>query len=67
MTLASTRIVAHRDLEHGENQATLRAITTAPPMSAATHEAVARQRTTARRQDEDARHLRELASDDWRA
>jgi len=67
MTLASTRPIAHRDLEHGENQASLRAIMTAPPMSAAAHAAVARQRTAARRLAEDARQLRELASDDWRA
>lgn len=67
MTLASTRTIAHRDLELGENQASLRTIMTAPPMSAAVHAAAARQRTAARRRAEDARQLRELASGDWRA
>lgn len=41
MTLASTRTIAHRDLELGENQASLRTIMTAPPMSAAAHAAAA--------------------------
>ena len=67
MTLASPRPIAHRDLEHSENQASLHPIMTAPPMSAAVHAAVARQRTAARRRAEDARQLRELASGDWRA
>ena len=67
MALSSTRTIAHRDLELGENQASLRAIMTAPPMSAAAHAAVARQRTAARRRAEDARQQRELASGDWRA
>lgn len=67
MALGSTRVRAHRDLEHGEHQASLRVIMTAPPMSAAAHAAAARQRTAARRQAEDARQLRELASSDWRA
>ena len=67
MTLASTRTIAHRDLELGENQASLHAIMTAPPMSAASHAAVARQRTAARRRAEDARQQRELANGDWRA
>jgi len=67
MTLASPRPIVHRDLEHSENQASLHAIMTAPPMSAAVHAAVARHRTAARRRAEDARQLRELASDDWRA
>lgn len=67
MRLASTRTIAHRDLELGENQASLRAIMTAPPMSAAAHAAVSRARTAARRQAEDARQLREMASNDWRA
>ena len=67
MTLASIRTIPRRDLELGENQASLRAIMTAPPMSAAAHAAVVRQRTAARRRAEDARQLRELASGDWRA
>ncbi|MFC5512825.1 hypothetical protein ACFPOU_17110 [Massilia jejuensis] len=67
MTHASTRTIAHRDLGVGENQASLHAIMTAPPMSAAAHAAAARQRTASRRQAEDARQLRALTSDDWRA
>lgn len=67
MTLASPRTVAHRDLDLGENQASLHAIMTAPPMSAAAHAVAARQRTAARRRAEDARQQRELANGDWRA
>jgi len=67
MTRASTRTTAHRDLDVGENQASLHDIMTAPPMSAAAHAAFTRQRTAARRRTEDARQLRELESGDWRA
>ncbi|MGX9221994.1 hypothetical protein ACWV27_26915 (plasmid) [Massilia varians] len=67
MTLAPTRSIAHRNLELGENQASLRTIMTAPPMSARAHATVASQRTRARRLAEDARELRALAGDDWRS
>lgn len=67
MTLASTHTIAHRNPEIGKNQASLRTLMIAPPMSAAAHADVARQRTAARRRAEDARQLRELASGDWRA
>jgi hypothetical protein len=67
MALASSRIQPRRDIERGENQASLRTIMTAPPMSAATHAAIARQRTAARRRAEDARARRELGSEDWSA
>lgn len=67
MTRPSTRVVAYRDIERGENQAPLRAITTAPPMSAVAHAEVTRQRTAARRQAEDARAIRAMAAEDWRA
>lgn len=67
MALTSTRIRPQHDIERGENQASLRAIMTAPPLSAAAHAAIARQRTAARRQAEDARDLRALTSDDWSA
>jgi hypothetical protein len=66
MALASTRVGAHRDLERGENQASLGAIMTAPGMSAG-HASFARHLTAARRVGEDARQLRDIARDDWRA
>lgn len=67
MTMTSTRGQPRRDIERGENQATLRAIMTAPPMSATAHAAIARQRTAARRSVEDARERREMAASDWSA
>jgi hypothetical protein len=65
MALTSTRIQPRRDIERGENQATLRTIMTAPPMPAAMHAAIARHRTAARRRTEDARDRRALATDEW--
>jgi hypothetical protein len=67
MALTSSRSQPRRDIERGENQATLRAIMTAPPMSATAHAAIARRRTAARRRVEDARDRRELAAEDWSA
>lgn len=67
MGMTSTGGQPRRDIERGENQATLRAIMTAPPMSATAHAAVARQRTAARRSVEDAHDRRGLAAEDWSA
>lgn len=67
MAMTSTRGQQRRDIERGENQATLREIMTAPPMSATAHAAIERQRTAARRSVEDARDRRELAAEDWSA
>lgn len=60
-----TRDAARRTFEYGENQASLRAIMTAPAMSAVAHAEIARQRTAARRSVEDARDRRQLAAEDW--
>lgn len=65
MTTTPTRAPEHRIFEYGENQASLRAIMTAPPISAAAHAAIARQRTASRRRAEDARDRRALATDEW--
>ena len=65
MATAPTRVSGRRVIEYGENQASLRAIMTAPAMSAAAHAAIARQRTAARRRAEDARDSRALATDEW--
>jgi len=65
MAMTSTSSRPRRDIERGENQAPLGTIMTAPPMSAATHAAIARTRTAARRCAEDARDRRALATDDW--
>ncbi|MBY0239167.1 MAG: hypothetical protein K2X55_07620 [Burkholderiaceae bacterium] len=65
MAHISPKTPQHRDIERGENQASLRSIMVAPPMSAETHAAIARQRTVARRTAEDARDRRLLAFDDW--
>ncbi|MFJ1470154.1 hypothetical protein [Massilia orientalis] len=67
MATTLNRSQPRRDIERGENQATLRAIMTAPPMSATAHAAIARQRTAARRRVEDARDRRDLAAEDWSA
>lgn len=67
MAHTSPKTPPRRDIERGENQASLRSIMVAPPMSAATHAAIARQRTVARRTAENARDRRLLAFDDWRA
>lgn len=65
MTLVSSSTQPRRDIERGENIASLRAIMTAPPMSATAHAAIARQRTAARRRAEDARDRQALADDNW--
>lgn len=65
MASASARSQPRRDIERGENISSLRAIMTAPPMSAAAHAAIARQRTAARRRAEDARDRLALAADNW--
>jgi len=67
MASASSRAQPRRDIERGENIAPLRAIMTAPPMSAAAHAAIVRQRTAARRRAEDARDRQALAADNWSA
>jgi hypothetical protein len=67
MALTSPRTQPRRDIERGESQPSLRTIMMAPPMSAATHAAIARQRTVARRAAEDARDCSLQATDDWSA